>query len=158
MKPFLSYLLISITILSCNENPPPVPVIFDTDIAPDYDDVGALAMLHAFADHGEVEILATISSNAFETTAPVLSVINTYFNRENIPVGILKANQPNFSCQRLWAEKIIAGYPHSVKTNEDGKDTIVEGNRISYLLMKQKPEEISLIIEDLMMHQPKSKK
>ena len=59
----------------------PVPIIFDTDIAPDYDDVGAMALLHAFADQGEATILATISSNAFETTVPTLSVLNTYFKR-----------------------------------------------------------------------------
>jgi len=47
-----------------------VPVIFDTDIAPDFDDVGAMALLHAFADKGEVNILATISCNTFETTVP----------------------------------------------------------------------------------------
>ena len=51
----------------------PVAIIFDTDIAPDYDDVGAMALLHAFADKGEAKILATISCNAFETTAPTLS-------------------------------------------------------------------------------------
>ncbi len=54
----------------------PVPIIFDTDIAPDYDDVGAMALLHAFADMGKAKILATISSNAFETTAPTLSAVS----------------------------------------------------------------------------------
>ena len=39
----------------------PVPVIFDTDIGPDYDDVGAMALLHAMADSGECKILATIA-------------------------------------------------------------------------------------------------
>ena len=34
----------------------PVPVIFDTDMGPDYDDVGAIAMLHALADKGEATI------------------------------------------------------------------------------------------------------
>ena len=41
----------------------PVKIIFDTDLGPDYDDVGALAFLHAMADSGKAEILATISSN-----------------------------------------------------------------------------------------------
>ena len=40
----------------------PVKVIFDTDMITDFDDVGALACLHALADAGECEILATISS------------------------------------------------------------------------------------------------
>lgn len=36
----------------------PVKIIFDTDLGPDYDDVGALAFLHAMADSGKAEILA----------------------------------------------------------------------------------------------------
>ena len=39
----------------------PVKVIFDTDMLTDFDDVGALACLHALADAGECEILATVS-------------------------------------------------------------------------------------------------
>jgi hypothetical protein len=30
---------------------------FDSDMGPDYDDVGAIAILHAFADSGYVKIL-----------------------------------------------------------------------------------------------------
>src|SRR5258708_38987217 len=70
------------------------PVILDTDISPDYDDVGALAILHALADLGEAKILATISCNAFETTGPTLSVFNTYFNRSDIPIGAVKHPLP----------------------------------------------------------------
>src|SRR5580765_8581060 len=85
----------------------PVSIIFDTDIAPDYDDVGAMALLHAFADKGEATILATISSNAFETTVPTLSVLNTYFNRPGIPVGVVKDSLPNKNCSQQWAQAII---------------------------------------------------
>jgi len=110
--------------ISCKDKPAPATVILDTDIAPDYDDVGALAMLHALADKGEAEILATISSNAFKTTAPTLSVINTYFKRPDLPVGVLKDAQPNYNCPRLWAEGIIAKYPHSIKSNEEAMDAV----------------------------------
>ncbi len=47
---------------ACAPKEPPVSLIFDTDMAPDYDDVGALAVLHALADSGEARILATVSS------------------------------------------------------------------------------------------------
>jgi inosine-uridine nucleoside N-ribohydrolase len=108
----------------CKEQPGPVAIIFDTDIAPDYDDVGALAMLHALSDKGEAKILATISCNAFETTAPTLSVINTYFNRADIPIGIVKSDSPNYSCPRLWAQGIIANYPHAIKSNNDAMEAV----------------------------------
>ena len=63
-------------------------VIFDTDMGPDYDDVGAIAMLHAFADEGSANILATIASTKYDGVAEVLDVFNTYFNRPDVPVGV----------------------------------------------------------------------
>jgi inosine-uridine nucleoside N-ribohydrolase len=102
----------------------PVPVIFDTDIAPDYDDVGAIALLHAFADRGEAKILATISSNAFETTGPTLSVFNTYFKRPEIPIGVTKTALPNKACGQLWAEAIVQLYPHSLQSNDKAWDAV----------------------------------
>lgn len=102
----------------------PALIIFDTDIAPDYDDVGAMALLHAFADNGEAVILATISCNAFETTAPTLSVLNTYFNRPGIPVGVVKSSLPNKNCQQLWAEAIVAKYPHALQSNDAAMDAV----------------------------------
>lgn len=101
-----------------------VPIIFDTDIAPDYDDVGAMALLHAFADNGEATILATISSNTFKTTVPTLSVLNTYFGRPDIPVGIVKGTLPNKDCAQQWAQAIIAKYPHALKSNEEAMDAV----------------------------------
>ncbi len=102
----------------------PVPIIFDTDIAPDYDDVGAMALLHAFADMGEAKILATISCNAFETTAPTLSVLNTYFNRPGIPIGISKNTLPNKDCSQQWAQAIVAKYPHGLQSNDEAMDAV----------------------------------
>ena len=101
-----------------------VAIIFDTDIAPDYDDVGAMAMLHAFADRGEAKILATISSNSFETTVPTISVLNTYFNRPDIPIGIVKDSLPYKLCQQLWAQGIIAKYPHTFSSNNEAMDAV----------------------------------
>src|SRR5689334_4150036 len=102
----------------------PVAVIFDTDIAPDYDDVGAMALLHALADNGEATILATISCNTFETTAPTLSVLNTYFKRPDIPIGITKADKPNKDCSQQWAQFINAKYPHALKSNDEAENAV----------------------------------
>jgi len=51
-------------------------------------------------DMGKAKILATMSSNAFETTAPTISVLNTYFNRPGIPIGITKTALPNKDCSQ----------------------------------------------------------
>jgi inosine-uridine nucleoside N-ribohydrolase len=123
-----SFLLLAIFIgqstIALMGQAPPVSVIFDTDIAPDYDDVGALAILHAMADRGEARILATISSNAFETTAPTLSVLNTYFGRPGIPVGVTKNHAPYKACSQQWAEAIILKYPHAIRSNADAWDAV----------------------------------
>ena len=68
----------------------PVKIIFDTDMESDVDDVGALAMLHGFANHGEAEILATISSSLNPWSAPTIDVINTWYGCPDIPIGNVK--------------------------------------------------------------------
>lgn len=66
----------------------PVKIIFDTDMGSDCDDVGALALLHAYADLGKAEIIGCIySSGAIPFGAGVIEAINIYYNRPNIPVG-----------------------------------------------------------------------
>jgi inosine-uridine nucleoside N-ribohydrolase len=128
MKRALTVALVAISTLCFSQQA--VPVIFDTDISPDYDDVGAMALLHALADQGEAKILATVSCNAFEMTAPAISVLNTYFRRPEIPVGIVKGNFPNKNCQQQWAEAIVKNYPHNVKTNADAGDAVELYRRI----------------------------
>jgi len=68
----------------------PVKVIFDTDMLTDFDDVGALACLHALADAGECEILATVSSTRGNASVGAIEAINRYYGRPDIPVGAPK--------------------------------------------------------------------
>lgn len=65
-------------------------IIFDTDMISDFDDVGALACLHALADAGECEILATVSSTRSNASVGAIEVINTYYGRGDLPVGAPK--------------------------------------------------------------------
>ena len=68
----------------------PVKIIFDTDMICDFDDVGALACLHALADAGECEILATVSSTRGNASVAAIEVVNGYYGRPEIPVGAPK--------------------------------------------------------------------
>lgn len=68
----------------------PVKVIFDTDMITDFDDVGALACLHALADAGECEILATVSCTRGNASVAAVEVINNYYGRGDLPVGCAK--------------------------------------------------------------------
>ena len=65
----------------------PAKIIFDTDMYTDFDDAGALALLHAMADEGWCEILATISCTRGNASVAACEVINGFYGRGDIPVG-----------------------------------------------------------------------
>lgn len=63
-------------------------VIFDTDMGSDCDDAGALAVLHALADAGEVRILGVIfSSGKNKFGVGTCDAINTWYGRGDLPLG-----------------------------------------------------------------------
>lgn len=115
----LMLLLCSTPALYAQGGDQPVPVIFDSDMGPDYDDVGALAVLHALADKGEAQILATIASTKYEGVAAVMNVLNTYFNRPGIPVGVPKGEALTMRDFQHWSDTLIAEYPHRIKKNNE---------------------------------------
>ena len=65
----------------------PVPVIFDTDMGNDVDDLMALAMLHQYADHGLCRIEAVTVSKGHPLAAPFVDAANTFYGRPDIPIG-----------------------------------------------------------------------
>jgi pyrimidine-specific ribonucleoside hydrolase len=132
MKYFASALLLAALIQGCAQQPAKeeqtgtkkVSVIFDTDIGPDYDDVGAIALLHAFADSGQARILATVASNKYEGIAGVLSVFNTYFNRPDIPIGVPRGAAADMRDSQHWSDTLLANYPHNIKSNAEAQDAV----------------------------------
>ena len=102
----------------------PVKVILDTDIGPDYDDVGAMAVLHSLADKGEAEILATISCNHHYLTGTILQLFNTYFKRPGIPVGVPKFMALNMGASQKWPQELMTKYRHRNKTNDEFPDAV----------------------------------
>lgn len=63
-------------------------VIFDTDMGSDCDDAGALAVLHALADAGELRILGVVfSSGKNRYGVGTCDAINTYYGRHDLPLG-----------------------------------------------------------------------
>lgn len=99
-------------------------VIFDSDMGPDYDDVGAIAMLHAFADSGKVKILATVASTKFEGVAGVFDVLNTYFKRPDLPIGVPKGAAVEQRDWQHWTDTLLKRYPHRIKSNAEARDAV----------------------------------
>jgi len=108
----------------------PVKIIFDTDLGPDYDDVGALAFLHAMADSGKAEILATVSSNKHELVAPSIDVINTYFGRPGLLIGAPKTIGVNLGSSQHWADSIVVKYPHKTDKTSEAEDAVTVYRKI----------------------------
>lgn len=143
------YILIFLSLfcMACSNNKTnePVNLIFDTDMAPDYDDVGALALLHALADSGEVHILATVSSNKCATAVPCIEVINTYFGRPDIPTGAVRgeaADRTTWHSGLRWTEELPKWYPHHTKSTADSEDALVLYRRI---LSRQPDQSVTIV-------------
>lgn len=138
---FLSFFLFSAIVMQAQTNKA-VPVIFDTDMGPDYDDVGAIAVLHALSDMGKAEILATIASTKYEGVAAVLNVFNTYFEASTIPIGVPKGNALTLKDSQGWTDLLIAKYPHKIKSNDEVPDAVELYREI---LAKQPDNSVTII-------------
>lgn len=68
----------------------PTPVIFDTDMWSDIDDMLALAMLHALQDRHEVNLLAVTVSTEDPWSASYVDLVNTFYGHAGIPVGLVR--------------------------------------------------------------------
>ncbi len=124
-KVFILFLLFFCTTNSFAQSPGrPVNIIFDSDMGPDYDDVGAITILHALADKGEAKILATMASTKYEGVAGILNVFNTYFKRPDIPVGLPKGYALELRDWQHWTDTLLAKYPHKIKTNDEAEDAV----------------------------------
>ena len=87
----------------------PVRLILDTDLGPDSDDAGAMALMHALASRGEAEILAVMCSTMSPWCPPAADVINTYYRRPDIPIGAVKQDGPAGTSEG-WPGDSFNGY------------------------------------------------
>lgn len=137
-----------------------VKIIIDTDMGPDCDDAGALALAHNLQRKGECEILAVTHCTSPVEGTYTISAINSFYNRRDIPVG--RCRKDSFldgEFQRKYTSVISDMYLKSNvqpeyydavkllrKTLSENKDvvfvTIGTFNNISELL-KSGPDEIS---------------
>jgi inosine-uridine nucleoside N-ribohydrolase len=99
-------------------------IIFDSDMGPDYDDAGAITVLHALAANGECKILATMASNRYPYTAPTIEAFNRYFGHPEIPIGVPCNKGLNIPNPNHWTDSIAAKYLPKLKTNEDYPDAV----------------------------------
>jgi hypothetical protein len=68
----------------------PTGIIFDTDMGNDVDDALALAMLHAFQNRHEVNLLAVTITKDNQWAAPYVDVVNGFYGHSEIPIGAVR--------------------------------------------------------------------
>lgn len=120
-------------------------VIFDTDMGPDYDDVGALAVLHILADRGHADILATISSNKMEKTVQLIHSLNTYYGRSDLPIGVVKENGLNIDAWhkgKKWTDELLERFPTDHPGASQTEDAVLTYRKA---LVKQPDNSVTII-------------
>lgn len=126
----------------------PVRVIFDTDIGNDIDDALALAMLHAYADEGKVELLGVTISKDNPLCAPFVDAVNTFYGRRDVPIGVVRDGQTpeDEKYLRPVIERKLDGklaYPHDLKHGGDALDAVALQRR---LLAAQPDRTVTFVV------------
>ena len=116
-------------------------IIFDTDMGPDYDDVGAITLLHALADSGECEVLATVASDAHPSIAPTIEVFNRFFGRDSLPVGAAVQGAPDFTAGNSWNDTLVNAYAPDLQ-DKDYPDAV----RVYRQVLASQPDQSVTIV------------
>jgi inosine-uridine nucleoside N-ribohydrolase len=116
--------------VSADESPArPVKLIFDTDMGNDIDDALALGVIHALQSRGECELLAVTLSKDNDLAAPFVDVVNTFYGRGNIPLGVVR-NGKTPEDSRYLTETVRSTdngqprYPHKLKSGKDAPEAV----------------------------------
>lgn len=92
-------------------------ILLDTDIGPDCDDVGALALLNHFADRGLCEILGIGHCTSNRFGAPAIDVICRAYGRRDLPIGTFGGD--GFLCDekcQKYNRDLAERYAHRFQT------------------------------------------
>ena len=125
LRLFLASLMLCATILLAGAGgSEPVPVILDTDMGNDIDDVFAVGVLHALQSRGECRIAALTVSKDHPLAAPFCDVLNTFYGRAEIPIGVLRTEKPSgdgpYLRQVMEARDAAApSFPHRIRHSSE---------------------------------------
>ncbi|MFD3003339.1 nucleoside hydrolase [Pontibacter toksunensis] len=138
LRLLLAVTFCTLTTFVCAQSP--VKVILDTDIDSDVDDVGALAMLHTFADNNVAEILGIIVTSEDKYATMCTDAINHYFGRPDIPIGALKGVALRDNSK--YTRQISQEFPHDITSYEKAED----GTALYRKLLASQPDTSVVII------------
>ena len=108
----------------------PTPIIFDTDIGNDCDDVLALGMIHALQSRDECRLLAVTISKDHELAAAFTDLVNTFYGRGDIPIGVCssgvtpEAGKFNVLANKREGDEGKIVYPHDLRSGKEAPDAV----------------------------------
>jgi inosine-uridine nucleoside N-ribohydrolase len=102
----------------------PLRLIFDTDMGNDVDDAMALAMIHTLETRGVCKLLAVTVTKDSPNAGPFVDVINTFYNRGDIPIGVVRGGVTPEAGRFLKLADDAARYPHDLRSNADAPDAV----------------------------------
>jgi inosine-uridine nucleoside N-ribohydrolase len=102
----------------------PVPLIFDTDIGNDCDDVLAMGVIHALQSRGECELLAVTITKDHALAAPFTDAVNTFYGRGNVPIGICDSGVTSEAGKYNVLANDGENYPHDLSVTSEVPDAV----------------------------------
>ena len=111
----------------------PVPILIDTDMSIDVDDVGALCMAHALVDAGEATLLAVVHGTAHPKGVGAIASINQFYDRD-VPVGAYRGpvgredNTPGPAWTKhgrgVYVDALVEQFPARIRDASDAPDAL----------------------------------
>jgi len=83
-----------------------------------------------------------MASSKHANVAATLSVLNSYFNKPGIAIGVPKKWADTTRDFQRWTDSLILKYPHHIKTNNEAEDAVQLYRKI---LAKQKDKTVTII-------------
>ena len=128
-------------------SPTPVPIIFDTDIGNDVDDVLALSMLHSLQARADCQLLAVTITKPDELAGPFVDAMNIFYGHPDIPIGLTRAGLKNDPSKFLpLAETKDGGklrYPHRLKRSSDAQPA----TRLLRQILSRQPDRSVVLVQ-----------
>jgi inosine-uridine nucleoside N-ribohydrolase len=132
------------------DEPParPVKLIFDTDMGNDIDDALALGVIHALQSRGECELLAVTLSKDNDLAAPFCDLVNTFYGRGQIPLGVVR-NGKTPEASRYLTDTVKASdngqprYPHKLRSGKDAPEAV---GLLRKILAAQPDQSVVLVV------------
>ena len=143
------WLLGSVPLPAADESPTlAMKLIFDTDMGNDIDDALALGVIHALQSRGECTLLAVTLSKDNDLAAPFVDLVNTFYGRGQIPVGVVRGGKTP-EASRYLTDTVNATdngqprYPHDLLSGKDAPEAV---GLLRHTLASQPDDSVTLVV------------